>query len=97
MILVKNSKKVITFSGHAEFSDSLDIVCASVSSIMYTTVNAIKRFNNDAIDYKDNGDVVSIIINSNDSVTETLINNMISLLLELSTKYPKNLKIESEE
>ena len=35
----------ITISGHANYSDSNDIVCASVSSIMYTTVNAIMKLN----------------------------------------------------
>lgn len=97
MIHIKQEAKRITIKGHANYSDSEDIVCAACSSIMYTTVNAIFRFNKTAINYNDDGNVVTIDINSNDETTETLITNMISLYLELASKYPKNIKIESEE
>ena len=41
MINIKKKKNVITISGHANYRDKDDIVCASVSSIMYTSVNAL--------------------------------------------------------
>lgn len=97
MIVIKKEGNLITIEGHAEFSDSLDIVCASVSSIMYTTVNALLKLNPSSIDYKDDKKVVSIKILSDDTVTKVLINNMLSLYLELSSKYPNNIKVESEE
>ena len=97
MILIRYEENKITIKGHANYSDSLDIVCASCSSIMYTTVNAILRFNEKAINYNDDGNLVTIDIISKDNITETLIINMLSLFTELSSKYPKNIKIESEE
>ena len=97
MIHIKKEAKRITLKGHANYSDGEDIVCAAASSIMYTTVNAILRFNETAINYNDSGSVVTIEINSFDEVTDTLITNMIALYLELASKYPKNIKIESEE
>ena len=85
MITIKRKDDLITIEGHANYSEGNDIVCASVSSIMYTTVNACLRFNASSIEYKDNGKIVSIKI----------IND--SLYKELSLKYPNNIKIESEE
>ena len=41
MIKILKEMDKITIKGHANYSESNDIVCASVSSIMYTTVNAI--------------------------------------------------------
>ena len=86
MILIRYEEDKITIKGHANYSDSEDIVCAAVSSIMYTSVNAILRFNETAIKYNDSGNVVTIDINSNDEVTDTLITNMIALYLELASK-----------
>ena len=97
MIVVKKQDNLITLEGHAKFSNGEDIVCASVSSIMYTTVNACLKLNNTSIEYKDNGSIVSIKVLSDDKYTKALIRNMISLYLELSDKYPNNIKVESEE
>ena len=97
MIVVKRQDNLITIEGHANYSDGEDIVCASVSSIMYTTVNACLKLNDTSIDYKDNGNTVSIKVLSDDKYTKALIKNMISLCLELSSKYPNNIKVESEE
>ena len=97
MILVRVSDNQINISGHANYSDGNDIVCASVSSIMYTTVNAIMSFNKDAIIYEDDNRVVTITIKSNDDTTKTLIDNMIALLNNLVNDYPKNIKIIEED
>ena len=97
MILVRISDKQINISGHANYSDGNDIVCASVSSIMYTTVNAIMSFNKDAIIYEDDNSVVSIKIKSNDEITSKLIENMLNLFESLANDYPKNIKIIEED
>ena len=97
MIKIKKQGNLITITGHANYSDSDDIVCASVSSIMYTTVNAIMQFDKEAISFKDDGDKVTIeILNEND-ITDKLIDNMMALYKELEVKYPKNVKIIKEE
>ena len=97
MILISKEADKIIIKGHANYSDSNDIVCASVSSIMYTTVNAILRFNKNAIKFSDTKDKVTITILSKDDITEVLLINMMSLFMELASDYPKNIKIESEE
>ena len=45
MISIKENKDEIVISGHANYEDyGKDIVCASISSIAITTVNAIVEF-----------------------------------------------------
>lgn len=97
MILVRISDNQIDISGHANYSDGNDIVCASVSSIMYTTVNAIMSFNKDTIIYEDDNSVVSIKIKSKDEITSKLIENMLNLFESLANDYPKNIKIIEED
>lgn len=97
MILVRISDNQIDISGHANYADGNDIVCASVSSIMYTTVNAIMSFNKDAIIYEDDNSVVSIKIKSKDEITSKLIKNMLNLFESLANDYPKNIKIIEED
>lgn len=98
MIKVKVNKKNIKISGHAGFNAyGKDIVCASVSSIIYTTVNGILNISNNAIKYEDNKEFFIIEVLSDDEITNKLINNMLDLLEELEKQYPKNIKISKGE
>lgn len=98
MIKVIINKNQINITGHALYDTvGKDIVCASVSSIIYTTVNALFKLNKDSIEYNDDGNKISIINLSKDEITNKLLENMIDLLRELEIDYPKNIKIESEE
>ena len=97
MIKVVYNTQKIEISGHANFnSNGNDIVCASVSSIIYTTVNGIMNINCNAIKYEDN-DKFIIYVLSNDEITVKLIENMIDLLTDLAKQYPKNIKISKGE
>ena len=50
MIKVEVSKNMISIKGHANFGDyGSDIVCASVSSTVLTTINAIMSICTDTI------------------------------------------------
>lgn len=94
MIKVKLEKNIIKISGHANFDNyGKDIVCASVSSIVYTTINGVLNINDKAIEVSDNKELI-IKINSNDNITNTLINNMVMLLQDLEKQYPNNIKIK---
>ena len=94
MIKIKEKDNKIIISGHASFDEyGKDIVCASVSSIVITTVNAILRFDDKALTYDQLKDDLEITINTHSSVTDTLINNMLELLKELEMNYKKNIKI----
>lgn len=86
----------IDISGHANFSDfGKDIVCASVSSIVITSVNAIIRLDSESISYDmSNGIFISIL--KHNKVTDVLIDNMVSLLKDLEKQYKKNIIISEE-
>lgn len=98
MIKVENKCDYIKIYGHANF-DTLgkDIVCASVSSIIYTTVNGLLNINQKSIKFSDNDEYMKIEILSNDDITLKLITNMIEMLKELSRKYPKNIEVVNEK
>ncbi len=97
MIKVNVKPTHITIKGHAEYENyGKDIVCSSVSSIVTTTVNAILIFGKKTIDYKVCEGLVVIDIIEQDDTTKKLIDNMLNLLTELSTNYPKNIIVERE-
>ena len=98
MIKVKYNKNLINITGHALYDiEGKDIVCASVSSIIYTTVNALFRLDKNSIEFSDDGKKIEIINISKDNITNSLLDNMLELLKQLEIDYPKNIKIESEE
>lgn len=90
-VIVENNK--IEISGHANFDDyGKDIVCASVSSIVITTINACIEIDEDSIYYEDNEKLI-IEIKKENEVIKKLINNMVFMLESLEKDYPKNIKI----
>ncbi len=97
MIKVDVSKKNIVISGHAMFDDyGKDIVCASASSIVITSINAILRIDDKALIYKTSKDKLSIEIIHETDVVNKLILNMIDLLKELEKQYKKNIQVTEE-
>ena len=67
-----------------------DIVCASVSSIVITTVNAIERIDREAISYIEEPFDLKVLYDN--EIVYELLDNMISLLKELGQSYPKNIR-----
>ena len=94
MIKVEIENNKIEIKGHANYDDyGKDIVCASVSSIVITTINAIIEFDPESIYYEDLNNRILIEKLKDDDITNKLINNMIELLEELEKDYKKNIKI----
>lgn len=99
MIKINISKKdnkidSIFIKGHALYDESgKDIVCASVSSVAITTVNAIIRLKSDAINYEEKDGYLKIVIVNHSDVIDLLIDNMLSLFEELESQYEKYIKI----
>ena len=94
--VIKNNDTVekISILGHAGYDIyGKDIVCASVSSMVITTVNAIARLRQNDITCNQDDGFVEIIVNTHDSITDTLLLNLIDLLKELEKQYKKNIKI----
>lgn len=92
MIKVEIKKDIISIKGHSLYDESgKDIVCASVSSMVITTVNALVNLNCN-IDYTNNDGVVIKVL-EHSKITDTLIDNLIDLLSELEFQYPKYINI----
>ena len=95
MIKVVINKDNIKISGHAGYGVSgTDIVCASVSSIVITSLNAIIRIDENAISYKQDEGFIEVDIKKHEKTVDILIDNMISMLEELEEEYKKYIKID---
>ena len=98
MIKVKINKDNIVITGHANYEEyGKDIVCASVSSIVITSINACLRIDSDSLNYKEEKDKLTINITSDNKYVLLIIENMIAMLEELTLTYKKNIKIIKEE
>lgn len=85
-----NEVSDITISGHSGYSEAgTDIVCASVSSISITTVNAILKLDSKALTYKESDGYLEIKLVKHNEYVDTLISNMLDLFKELEKKYKK--------
>ena len=99
MIRVEISKKnnvieSIHCIGHAGYADyGKDIVCASVSSIVITSVNLIYKLNKDIIKVIEDKGLIEINVLKEDKTINMVLKNMIDMLKELSNDYKKNVKI----
>lgn len=94
MIKISINKDEITVKGHSGYSvEGSDIVCASVSSICITTVNALLSIDEDCIEYIDNDGYLNIKVKKHNDTIDKLINNMINLLKELENQYKKYIEI----
>ena len=97
MIKINIKKDQITIIGHADYEEfGKDIVCASVTSIATTTINAIIRLDSDSIEFKSNSGLIDIVIKKHSDLVDILILNMTELLKELEKEYKKYIKINEE-
>lgn len=98
---VKEKNNVISeilIKGHANYDDyGKDIICASVSSIVITSINAILSFDNKAVYYEDKDGYLKINNLKKDDITNKILTNMINMLNELVNKYPKNINMKRGE
>lgn len=96
-ITVKKNKDIIesiSVTGHSGYKESgSDIVCASVSSICITTVNAMIRLDNMAIEYEETDGYLKVDIKQHSKTIDTLALNMVELLCELASDYKDYIKI----
>ncbi len=84
----------VVIDGHSGYAESgYDIVCSSVSSIVTTSVNMIIRLDENAISYETKDGFIKIEISKHDKYIDIVLENMIDLLEQLATSYPKNIKI----
>ena len=100
MIKVKVTKdsdmiKSVSILGHAMYADfGKDIVCSAASSVVTTTINGILSFDKEGLSYEVSKDGLVIKNIKTDNITQTLLNNMISLLKDLEKDYPTNVEVK---
>ena len=95
MIKVVIKEDNIKIFGHAGYDvHGKDIVCASVSSIVITSLNAILKIDDSAISYIEDEGFIEVNINKHNKYIDILVENMISMLEELESNYKKNIKID---
>ena len=95
MIKINFDKDKISIKGHSGYDViGKDIVCASVSSIVITSINAIIRIDGKAISYKQDEGFIEINILKHSEIVDLLILNMKELLKELQIQYDKYIKIQ---
>ena len=91
-----NNLNKIIIKGHAMYDDfGKDIVCAAVSSTVITSVNACLSIDENSIIYDDSNGLL-ITVKKDDIVTNKIMENMVSNLMELERAYPKNVQIKEE-
>ena len=82
--------------GHAGYASyGKDIVCASFSTMLITTINAILEIDKNAISYTDSNDLRIVNIKK-DNITNSLLNNLVNMIYELKMNYDKNIDIKEE-
>ena len=93
----KNDKVYeIVVKGHAGYDDyGKDIVCAAVSTMMITAINNIISLD-DSIDYVENDGLLKVTIKKETEMNQKILNNVIMMLEDLKTQYPKNIEIRNE-
>ena len=91
-----NSIESIKCSGHAKYDEyGKDIVCASFSTMIITTINGILEIDKDAISYTDTNNLEIINIKK-DNITNSLLNNLVNMIYELKENFDKNINIKEE-
>lgn len=91
----KNRLQEVVVKGHSGYDEQgKDIVCASVSSIVITSINAIERLHSGSITFLKEDGYLKIVVVHPTNHTNELLENMLDLLKSLEQSYPKNIKIE---
>lgn len=85
--------KDFKIAGHANFADyGKDIVCASVSSIVITSVNLALMFDSKSVCYNEKEGFINVEVIRKDKNINKVFENMINMLKDLEQQYNKNIK-----
>ena len=94
--IIKN--KTIKVNGHADYAEyGQDIVCASVSTAVYMSINQIEVFDKiKCINTKIAEGNACIEVVCEDDIVNKVISNLIFTLRDLELQYPKYIKINEK-
>lgn len=91
----KEQIKEIKIDGHVNYNISgQDIVCASASTLLISSINHILSLDRESILYNDNGKVVTIKVLKNNENSLKILNNMIEMFQQLCDSYSNYIRIE---
>lgn len=91
----KEQIKEIKIDGHVNYDVSgRDIVCASASTLLISSINHILSIDRESILYNDNGKVVTIKVLKNNENSLKILNNMIEMFQQLCDSYSNYIRIE---
>ena len=92
------NNKTIEVKGHADYAEyGQDIVCASVSTAVYMSINQIEVFDKfDCIKtiVKEGNACIEVV--REDEIVKKVISNLIFTLRDLELQYPKYIKINEK-
>lgn len=89
-----NFIKSFKVTGHANYDDyGKDIVCASVSSIVITSINMALKLDEFSVKVADKSGLIETDVLKRDDVINKVFINMVDMLKELEKDYSKNIKI----
>ena len=87
----------LVIKGHANYDEAgKDIVCAAVSKMAITTVNACLSLE-ETITYEENSGLLIIRTLKDTDINQKLLRNLEDMLKELTNQYPKNIEIRNED
>ncbi len=82
-----------TVDGHSGYAESgSDIVCASVSSAVWLTINGIEKQNLAKLSYEERDGFVNCIISDKKEGADILLDSLVMFITELSSQYKDFLK-----
>ena len=98
MIKIKINKDTkineIIIDGHSGYDvEGKDIVCAGVSSIVITSINAMLRINNEALTFEKKSGYMKITFLKHNEMIDMLIDNMLDLLKQMEEQYKNYIEI----
>ena len=89
-----NYIKKVRVTGHANYDDyGKDILCASVSSIVITSINLILKMDYKCISVIQKEGLIDLTVLKEEKDVNRILENMLDMLKELSKDYEKNVKI----
>lgn len=89
-----NVIKGFKVSGHANYDEyGKDIVCASVSTVVITSINLALKIDEKSVVVIDKPGLIEANILKRDDVINKIFINMKDMLVELQKDYSKNIKI----
>ena len=84
--------------GHADYAPrGQDVVCAGVSSALFTTYYALSSLFGQKIEATMESGYAHIRIHEKDSLIETLVNSFIDVVVQIQASYPDTIKIKGDK